>query len=316
MSPLRSLALVAALGLAMAGVFADMAASQQRWRSDYFPNVSLVTDDGRRVRFYDDLLRNKVVAINFIFTSCPDVCPMDTAQLRRVQELLGARAGRDVHMYSITVDPLHDSPAVLSAYKARFGVGPGWTFLTGAPADIVLIQRKLGLVVDDDNDPRDHSTSVILGNEATGQWIKRSPYDNPQVLADLLGGSLSPRALANGVSREAVSYAHAGQVSGITRGESLFRTRCASCHTIGAGDRLGPDVAHVSARRSRAWLVRWIKEPDKMLHERDPVATAQLARYRGLAMPNLGLNDVDAEALIAFMDSESAVLAASSAKRK
>lgn len=306
---MRPLARMLRLGLiaGLAILFGGDASSQSPWRGDYFPNVTLVADDGRRVRFYDDLLRNKIVAINFIFTRCPDVCPMDTAQLLRVQELLGARAGRDVHMYSITVDPLSDTPAVLRSYKARFGVGPGWTFLTGTPADIALIQRKLGLVVDDDNDPRDHSTSVILGNEATGQWIKRSPYDNPRVLADLLVGSLSPRALA-GVSREAVSYAHASQVSGVTRGENLFRTRCASCHTIGGGDRLGPDVANVSSRRTRPWLVRWIKEPDRMLRERDHVAMAQLERYNGLAMPNLGLNDVDAEALIAFMDLESAKL--------
>lgn len=309
-------AVAAVLTVALAAAWIAPAASQPRWRGDYFPNVVLTTDDGRRVRFYDDVLHNKVVVLSFIFTSCPDVCPMDTAQLRRVQDLLGPRAGRDVHMYSISVDPLRDTPAVLRDYKARFGVGPGWTFLTGAPADIALIQRKLGLIVDDDNDPRDHSTSVILGNEATGQWIKRSPYDNPQVLADLAAGSLNPQALANALSQNAVSYSHAAQVSGMTRGETLFRTRCAACHSIGAGDRLGPDVANVSSRRSRAWLTRWIKEPDKMLREGDPVATAQLARYRGLAMPNLGLNDVDAEALIAFMDEESRRSAATGAANR
>jgi protein SCO1 len=295
-----------AAGLVLLCALSAPASSQSRWRGDYFPNVTLVTDEGRSVRFYDDLLHNKVVAINFIFTSCPDVCPMDTAHLRRVQELLGARAGRDVHLYSITVDPARDTPAVLQAYKRRFDVGPGWTFLTGAPADIALIQRKLGLIVDDDNDPRDHSTSVILGNEAAGQWIKRSPYDNPQGLADLLTGSLSPRVVGDGVSRSAVPYAAAQSVSGVSRGEYLFRTRCAACHTIGGGEGLGPDVAHVSSRRTRGWLVRWIKEPDKMLRERDPTALGQLERYRGLAMPNLGLNDVDANALIAFIDAESA----------
>ena len=98
------------------------AQQQQPWRRGYFPNVTLITQDGKKVRFYDDVIKGKVVAINFIFTKCPDVCPMDTAALRRVQKLIGPRMGRDVFFYSITLDPKNDTPAALRKYMKTFDV--------------------------------------------------------------------------------------------------------------------------------------------------------------------------------------------------
>lgn len=84
-----------------------------RWGANYFPNVTLVTQDGKSVRFFDDLLKDKVVVIYFMYTSCEDTCPLETAQLVRVQRILGDRVGKDVFMYSITIDPKHDTPEVL-----------------------------------------------------------------------------------------------------------------------------------------------------------------------------------------------------------
>ena len=66
------------------------------WGADYFPNVPLITHEGKTVRFFDDLIKDKVVVINFIFTSCPDSCPLETSRLRRVQTLLGDRVGLDL----------------------------------------------------------------------------------------------------------------------------------------------------------------------------------------------------------------------------
>ena len=82
------------------------------WGADYFPNVELITQDGESTRFFDDLIKDKVVLINFIYTSCVDTCPMETAQLVQVQKVLGERLGNDVFFYSITIDPEHDTPAV------------------------------------------------------------------------------------------------------------------------------------------------------------------------------------------------------------
>ena len=80
------------------------------WGKDYFPNVDLVNQDGKTLKFYDDLIKDKVVAINFIYTHCGDSCPAETASLKRVQALLGDSVGKDVFFYSISIDPDHDTP--------------------------------------------------------------------------------------------------------------------------------------------------------------------------------------------------------------
>src|SRR5215467_13370433 len=82
----------------------------QRWGPDYFPNVPLTTQDGDTVRFYDDLLKGKAVAINLMYTSCKDECPLETARLVQLQRVLGDRVGKDLFLYSISIDPRHDTP--------------------------------------------------------------------------------------------------------------------------------------------------------------------------------------------------------------
>lgn len=289
--------------LALTALLPVSATAESPWGRNYFPNSSLVTQDGKTVKFYDDVIHGKIVIINFIFTNCGDVCPLDTAQLRKVQSILGDRIGKDIFMYSISVDPVNDTPAALRDYMKKYDIGPGWTFLTGKLDDINQIQQKLG-VAPANGTPSQHSTTVIVGNEATGQWIKRSPYENPNVLANLVGGHLDPKGVGGDKDRQ--SYANAQQVKDMDRGESLYRTRCASCHQIGGGESLGPDLMMVSSRRDPEWLRRWIKEPDKMIAEGDPIATAQLAQFRNLPMPNLKLGDIEVDALLAFIDSESA----------
>ena len=107
-------------------------------------NVPLVTQDGEQVRFYDDLIKGKIVAVNFIYTSCMFTCPLETARLAQVQRILGERVGKDIFFYSISIDPGHDTPPVLKAYLEKFGVGPGWLFLTGKKEDIVQVVGRAG----------------------------------------------------------------------------------------------------------------------------------------------------------------------------
>src|SRR5256885_6799647 len=95
----------AAAALLAAATCVGPAFAQNRWGADYFPNVLLTTQDGTAVRFYDDLLKGKAVAINLIYTSCTDECPLETARLVQVQRLLGERVGKDVFFYSISIDP-------------------------------------------------------------------------------------------------------------------------------------------------------------------------------------------------------------------
>lgn len=168
-------------------------AGASRWKS-HFPNIELTNHDGEKRMFYDDLVAGKVVAINFIYTSCPSSCPAETAKLAQVQQILGDTVGRDVFLYSITIDPENDTVEVLKNYREKFNAGPGWEFLTGKKEDIILLRKKLGLFIEDiQDDDSDHNLSFIAGNERTGQWVKRSPYDNASSLANLIGYKLAGR---------------------------------------------------------------------------------------------------------------------------
>lgn len=289
------------------------ATAQSHWGAEWFPNVTLTTHDGRSVRFYDDMLRNKIVVISFIYTNCDDVCPAETAALLRVAALLGDRVGRDVHFYSISIDPDHDTPEVLARYREQFQIGPGWTFLRASQADVDLIQRKLGVRPAQVGALDQHSTSIVLGNERIGRWIRRSPYDTPLVLANLVTETLQAdvKPGGGGLTGGRVSFANAQAFGDMPRGEYLFRTRCASCHTLGLGDRVGPDLAGVASSRPREDLIRWITSPDRVIAEGAPQTRALVQKFRGVKMPNLRLGEVEAAALLEYLASEDLLRAAS-----
>ena len=142
-------------------------------REDYLPNTLLTNHEGEQVRFYDDLIKDKFVTINMVYTSCKATCPLTTANLVRVQKMLGDRVGRDLSMYSITLDPERDTPEVLNAYVKTFGVGSGWKFLTGKPEDIELLRRRLGFAwanQEMDKNRDFHTGNLRYGNEPLMLW--------------------------------------------------------------------------------------------------------------------------------------------------
>ena len=279
------------------------AAIASPWGRNYFPNTELITQDGETVRFFDDLIEGKIVAINFIYTSCPDSCPLETAQLMQVQEILGDRLGTDIFFYSISIDPEVDTPPVLKEYKERFGAR--WTFLTGDEDEIIQLRRKLGLYVEEIQDgSNNHNISMIIGNQATGRWMRRSPLENPYVLADQLGNWLdgwkSPQRGAD--------YAAAPKLRNISPGEHIFRTRCATCHSVTgelAEGALGPDLRGVTSRREAGWLLNWLRAPDQMLEQKDPIAMALYAQWGEVAMPNMRLNRQEADDVLEYLRVES-----------
>lgn len=295
------------------------------WGANYFPNIPLVNQDGRQVRFFDDLIKGKVVAINFIFTGCSAACSMETARLRHVQEMLGDRVGKDIFFLSISIDPDNDTPEALKAYAEKFDVGPGWSFLTGKADDILKLRQRLGVYMPPEKSkalgPLDHDISLVIGNQATGRWMKASPMENPKLLAFNLGESLHNHRVVR--TKQAISYTEAPvNQARPSRGEELFRTRCLSCHSIGpmeiAKNRkpIGPDLAHVMKTRDRNWLARWLKEPDVMLAEKDPIATALYNQWNRLAMPNLKLDDNEVRQIMNFLDEATAAAAAQAVARK
>jgi protein SCO1/2 len=268
-----------------------------RWGASYFPNVTLLTQDGTPLRFYDDLLKDKQVAINVIYTSCKDECPLETARLAQLAQVLGERMGKDIFFYSISIDPEHDTPQVLKAYAEKFGVGPGWLFLTGKPEDIKFIVKKLGLSRGSDSANRDgHTASLMVGDVAAGQWMRNSAVDDPQFLARTMASFLGWKKQTPGKS-----YAEARPLD-VGQGEFLFGSRCSACHTLGQGDKIGPDLAGVTARREQAWLVRYVTQADKLRAEGDPTATALLAKYKDIRMPNMNLGSADVAAILSYLD--------------
>jgi protein SCO1 len=155
----------------------------------HFPNPPLVTQDGHQVRFYDDLVRGRVVMVNFAYTQCTGSCPRSTAQLVAVQKLLGERFGRDVTLVTISLDPENDTPAAMRRYIAAHGGRPGWTWVTGRPQDLEAIRRFVGFT---DRDPRvdadrtQHTTLVLLGNDRTGRWSSVPALIQPKHIVDAL----------------------------------------------------------------------------------------------------------------------------------
>lgn len=137
--------------------------------ANYFTDVELTNQDGKKVRFYSDVLKGKTVVVNAFFTTCTSVCPPMNRNMEKIQEVLGDRVGRDVFLVSITVDPEVDTPVRLKEYAKKFHAGPGWLFLTGKKENLDWALYKLGQYVEKKDD---HKTIFIIGNEPTGLWKK------------------------------------------------------------------------------------------------------------------------------------------------
>jgi protein SCO1/2 len=152
----------------------------------WFTNVPLRTHEGRAVRFYDDLLKGKIVLINLMYTRCDNICPGATQNLAYVQELLAHRMGRDIFIYSISIDPQYDTPERLAAYAKSFGAGPGWLFLTADRRDhIELLRVRLGFKDSDpsqDANPDEHTGTIRLGNEPLHLWAMAPSFTKPELI--------------------------------------------------------------------------------------------------------------------------------------
>lgn len=296
---LAGIAVLAALALAV-----PRPTQAQHWGQGYFPNLPVVTQDGKTVRFYDDLLKGKVVVINFIYTNCPDLCPISTARLAQVEEKLGDQMGRDYFFISMSVDPEHDTPERLKQYADAFGAGSGWFFVTGRPEDIRAInyafgERSLNL--------NEHRNQIVLGNEAEGQWQRDSVFGDIDLVATAIR-RMNPKWRDEVRTVPNSPLANMGLKMRNQPGDALYRKLCGPCHTIGVGDRVGPDLRGVTQRRDHAWLSRFIQNPAQVRAEQDPVTLALVAKFPAVRMPVLGLHETDAADLINYLETQNARL--------
>ncbi len=156
----------------------------------YFTDVSLINQDGEEQRLYSDLLKDRVVIINAMFTGCQGVCPVTQGNLLKIQKWLGPRLGDDVHLLSFTVDKELDSPERLKEYAKQIGAQPGWHFLTGEPENIDFALRKLGLWV---KNKEGHGSVFLIGNVPTGLWKKAHGMSSVDNLIEILDSVLDDR---------------------------------------------------------------------------------------------------------------------------
>jgi protein SCO1/2 len=171
--------------------FAPPLSGREVMRRRYFPNTELVTSEGKTVRFYDDLLKDKIVILNMMYAKCEGVCPTTISNLKAVRNILRREIDHDIYIYSLTVKPEQDSPAALKEYARMHGVDdPHWLFLTGKPADMDVLRHKLGFAdpnPEKDKDKSRHSGVLRYGNEPMSIWGMCQGSAEPDWIADEIG---------------------------------------------------------------------------------------------------------------------------------
>jgi protein SCO1 len=167
-----------ALGLLL--LFSLSAAAQNR--AFTVPDVEVKTQSGETRRFYTDLVKDRVVAINFVFTSCTTICPTMGATFARVQKLLAER-GSNAVLISVSIDPQTDTPERLAQWSARLGGRAGWTLVTGNSEDIESILKAVGAFT---ADPASHAPVVLVGNEAEGKWERVDGLASPTPIVEAI----------------------------------------------------------------------------------------------------------------------------------
>jgi protein SCO1 len=155
------------------------------------PDVQLTDHRGESVRFYCDLVKDKAVAINFVYTTCTTVCPPMGAYFSAVQSLMGDRIGRDLGLISVSIDPVIDTPERLRAWGKKFQAGLGWSLLTGSKHEVDRLLKALKVFT---ADKVDHAPIVLVGNEPARTWTRVNGLASPTTLARLITevGSVPP----------------------------------------------------------------------------------------------------------------------------
>ncbi|MGL6123143.1 MAG: SCO family protein [Shewanella sp.] len=153
------------------------------------PNVPLVTHQGKNVRFYDDLVRGKILVMNMMYTSCSGVCPLTTANLIHVQRLLTEQLKVPFTMCSLTLDPAVDDPDILAWYVQQYKLPNEWIYLTGKPENVHLVRTALGFYDVEpsvDSDFASHTGMLRLGHERLERWSMMPAQGQPQQIVNAI----------------------------------------------------------------------------------------------------------------------------------
>ena len=184
---------IASAPVAASSAAADKAASEAKAR-DYFSNVELVDQNGRSLKFYDEVLKGNTVVISFIFTNCQSACPLMTRNLTMIRDMLREDERREIRFISISIDPLRDTPTAMKEFAQKHQADDaGWLWLTGQPDDVNFITKRLGSFTDD---PEMHTTTLLAASVPNAHWTKIEPNVPPNGvvarLRQLVGENAAP----------------------------------------------------------------------------------------------------------------------------
>lgn len=293
----------AAWALPPAGYTGEQTGAHSRWGESYLPNTVLIDQNGEKVPFYSGVLKGKIVVVSFIYTTCRNICPLVISRLAEVYDKLQAAGGEGIAFVSISIDPIPDTPERLKAYAEAFKIKGDWKFLTGTPEDIDLVRYKLG--ERSGGTISQHKNDILLFNDATGEWARDSAMADIDNLVMTIR-AMDPRLRAIDAKAATGSAdkmpAHPTTSATDVPGRALFVKACSSCHSIGRGEKVGPDLAGLSARRTQAWIKAYMTAPEKLRAAGDATAMDLNRRFSAVRMPNLSLSENDANDLIAYID--------------
>jgi protein SCO1 len=155
------------------------------------PNVPLLDHQGRAVRFYDDIMKDRKVVMNVMYTVCSNICPPATRNLMEARERLGPLA-RELHFVSLSLTPLSDPPEALRTFMRQFGIDSGWTFLTGLPQNVEPVLRAQGFVgAEEDDDLLSHAGMARLSDERQLRWTHLNALLEPRSIARMIRFALA-----------------------------------------------------------------------------------------------------------------------------
>ena len=146
----------------------------------YFTDLPVVTQDGQQLRFFSDVLKDRVVLITLFYTNCTGMCPLTNQKLAEVQDLLGDDFGQKFRFVSLTLEPETDTPEVLKDYAAKFGAKDGWLFLTGEKMNLEQITNRLG---QGNRNKETHNPFMMIGNVGIARWFKIPPNVPAEIVA-------------------------------------------------------------------------------------------------------------------------------------
>jgi cytochrome oxidase Cu insertion factor (SCO1/SenC/PrrC family) len=165
--------------LANTPVTAQPDGSEQKARR-YFTDLPVVTQDGKKLRFFTDVLKDHVVLVSLFYTNCTGMCPLTNQKLAEVQDLLGDDFGRKIRFVSLTLEPETDTPEVLKDYAMKFEAKDGWLFLTGDKKHLEKITNRLGQA---NREKETHNPYVMIGNVGIARWSKIPPNVPGEIIA-------------------------------------------------------------------------------------------------------------------------------------